>query len=99
MLKWRRSLAAAMAIAMLRVLCYVFVHKFLFNAHFDLEPDYIIRKPIVYTEFNDIFYIGKYCQLFTHKSIIDQYVFSPLKRVGCKFRKMSETMPETAPSP
>jgi len=41
-----RSLAAAMAITMLRVLRYVFVHKFLFNAHFDLEPDYIIRKPI-----------------------------------------------------
>jgi len=31
---------------MLRVLCYVFVYKFLFNAHFDLEPDYITRKPI-----------------------------------------------------
>jgi len=28
----------------LSVLCYVFVHKFLFNPHFDLEPDYIIRK-------------------------------------------------------
>jgi len=35
---------AAVAFTMLRVLCYVFVHKFLFNAHFDLEPDYIIRK-------------------------------------------------------
>jgi len=39
MLKWWRSLAAAMAMAMLRVLYYVFVHKFLFNAKFDLEPD------------------------------------------------------------
>ena len=48
MLKWQCSLAAAMAIAMLRVLCYIFVYKFLFNAHFDLEPDYIIRKPIVH---------------------------------------------------
>jgi len=46
MLKWRRSLAAAMAITMLLVLCYVFVHKFFFNAHFDLELDYIIRKAI-----------------------------------------------------
>jgi len=26
--------------------CYVFVHKFLFNPHFDLEHDYIIRKGI-----------------------------------------------------
>ena len=34
--------------ATLPVLCYVFVHKFLFNAHFDLEPDYIVRKPIVH---------------------------------------------------
>ena len=30
------------------VKCYVFVPTFLFNAHFDLEPDYIIRKPIVH---------------------------------------------------
>jgi len=30
------------------VKCYVFVHTFLFNAHFDLEPDYIIRKAIVH---------------------------------------------------
>jgi len=30
------------------VKCYIFVHTFLFNAHFDLEPDYIIRKPIVH---------------------------------------------------
>jgi len=33
---------------MLRLLCYVFVHKFLFNPHFDLEPDYIVRKPIIH---------------------------------------------------
>jgi len=39
-------LRAAMPIATLHVLCYIFVHKFLFNAHFDLEPDYIVRKPI-----------------------------------------------------
>ena len=42
------SLSAAVTVAMLRVLCYVFAHKFLFNLHFDLEPDYIIRKPIVH---------------------------------------------------
>jgi len=46
-------------IAMLRVLCYVFVHKLLFNAHFDLEPDYIIRKQFD-TEFNDVICVGKY---------------------------------------
>jgi len=32
--------------AILPVLCYVFVHKFLFKPHFHLKPDYIIRKPI-----------------------------------------------------
>ena len=42
------SLAAAVAVAMLRVLCYVFAHKFLFNPHVDLEPDYIVRKPIIH---------------------------------------------------
>ena len=41
------SLAAAVAVAMLHVLCYIFAHKFLFNPHFDLEPDYIIRKPVI----------------------------------------------------
>ena len=32
--------------AMLRLFCYMFAHEFLFNPHFDLEPDYIIRKGI-----------------------------------------------------
>jgi len=35
--KWPPT--AAVAVAMLHALCYVFVHKFLFNPHFDLEPD------------------------------------------------------------
>ena len=42
------SLAAAVAVAMLRLFCYGFAHEFLFNPEFDLEPDYIIRKPIVH---------------------------------------------------
>jgi len=33
---------------MLHLLCYVFVHKFLFNPHLDLEPDCIIRQPIIH---------------------------------------------------
>jgi len=52
-------------IAMMRVLCYVFVHKFLFNAHFDLEPDYIIRKAIGH-RIQDVICVGKYWHLFTH---------------------------------
>ena len=41
------SLADAVVVAMLRLFCYMFAHEFLFNSHIDLEPDYIIRKPIV----------------------------------------------------
>jgi len=33
-------------IAMLRMFCCVFALEFLFNPQFDLEPDYIIRKPL-----------------------------------------------------
>jgi len=33
-------------IAMLRLFCCVFALEFLFNPQFNLEPDYIIRKPI-----------------------------------------------------
>jgi len=90
----RRSVTAAGAMNELSVLCYVFVHKFLFNPYFDLEPDYIIRKQFR-TEFNDVIYVGKYCQLLKHESIIDQYSMSPFK-IGPKFRKLPETMPETA---
>ena len=39
----QRSIVAVLAMDVLSVFCYVFVHKFLFNPHFDLEPDYIIR--------------------------------------------------------
>ena len=30
------------------LLAYVFADEFLFNPQFDLEPDYIIRKPLVH---------------------------------------------------
>ena len=32
------------AVGVLWLLWYIFPHEFLFNLHFDLEPDYIIRK-------------------------------------------------------
>ena len=35
-------------IAMLRLFCCIFALEFLFNPQFDLEPDYIIRKPILH---------------------------------------------------
>ena len=43
--KWPQATAICCygPIAMLHVLCYVFAHTFLFNPHFYLEPDYIIR--------------------------------------------------------
>jgi len=34
-------------IAMLRLFCCVFALEFLFNPQFDLEPHYIIRKPLL----------------------------------------------------
>jgi len=46
-----------------------------------------------------MFCIGKYCQLFTHKRIVDQYhdqyAVSLFKSMDPKFRKMPKTMPET----
>jgi len=42
----QRSIVAAVAMDVLRLFCYIFAHEFLFNPHFDLEPDYIIRKGI-----------------------------------------------------
>ena len=42
----QHSVVAVVTMDVLSVLCYIFVHKFLFNPHFDLEPDYIIRKSI-----------------------------------------------------
>jgi len=35
-------------IAMLRLFCCIFAFEFLFNPQFDLEPDYIVRKPLLY---------------------------------------------------
>ena len=48
-----------------------FYCTFRVNPHFDLEPDYITRKPIVH-RIQRYILRRKYCQLFTHESIIDQ---------------------------
>jgi len=42
----QRSVIADVAVEVLRLVCYIFSHEFLFNPHFNLEPDYIIRKGI-----------------------------------------------------
>jgi len=42
----QRSVIGPVAVEVLRLFCYIFAHEFLFNPYFDLEPDYIIRKPI-----------------------------------------------------
>jgi len=73
----QRSIVADVAMDALRLFCYIFSHKFLFNPHFDLEPDYIIKREFD-TELNSIPCIWKYCQFFTHESIIDQYAISAL---------------------
>jgi len=38
------SVIAPVAMEVLRLFCYIFAREFLFNPHFNLEPDYIIRK-------------------------------------------------------
>jgi len=42
----QRSIITDVAVEVLRLFCYIFSHEFLFNPHFDLEPDYNIRKEI-----------------------------------------------------
>jgi len=42
----QRSVVAAVAMDVLRLFCYIFANEFLFNPHFDLEPDFIIKKGI-----------------------------------------------------
>jgi len=101
LLKWPPA-AAAVAVAMLRLFCYVL------HMNFSSTPTSILNLTISqeshsYAEFFDIFRVGKYCQLFTHESKIDQYhdqyAISPFKRTELRFRKKLKTMPETAPSP
>jgi len=41
------SYSLHLRIAMLHLFCCVFALEFLFNLQFDLEPDYIIRKPLL----------------------------------------------------
>jgi len=42
----QRSIIAPIAVKVLRLFWYIFAPEFLFNPHFDLEPDCIIRKGI-----------------------------------------------------
>ena len=45
----QRSVVADIAMGVhVAFVCYIFAHEFLFNPHFDLEPDYIVRKGIRY---------------------------------------------------
>jgi len=74
---YRTACSSSAAVAILGVFELLHSCTFRVNPHFDLEPDYIIRKPIV-PEFNDVICVGKYCQLFIHESIIDQYAISAL---------------------
>jgi len=67
--------------------CFVaFLHL-----NFSSTPNSILNMTILqeghsFAKFNDTFCVGKYCQLFTHESIIDQYAISALYS------------PQTAPS-
>jgi len=70
----RPQLFAATAKSPCCTCCVTFLH-----IHFSSTPTLILNLTISSesqsaTEFYDIFCVGKYCQLFTHESIIDQYV-------------------------
>ena len=63
------------------MLSYQYVWRWNIRVHFASTPTWILNLTIPYesqpnTEFNDTFCVGKYCQLFTHESIINQYVTS-----------------------
>ena len=79
-------------IAMLRLFCYVFAHEFLFNPHLDLEPDYIIRKPI--------FHRIQRCNL--SREILSTFhtrVDSHTSRSSISTPFLHSIHPQTAPSP
>ena len=52
---------------------------FLLNPHFDLEPDYIVRKPIK-RRCQDILSVQKYSQLFTQES--NTFLIPPIHTNG-----------------
>jgi len=89
------SVIAPVAVEVLRLFCYIISHEFLFNPHFDLEPDYIIRKGIrhriqrytVHTEILSTFHTQVECISQRHYALWNQYM--------PRCRKMPETMPET----
>jgi len=87
-----------MAITMLCVLCYVFVHKFLFNAHFDLEPVYIIRKPIVH---RIQWYILRREILSTFHTRVEyiSHVMLPTEMNGAKMPKNARNHARNSPFP
>ena len=64
----RPQLCCYRPIAVLRLFCYVFALEFLFNPHFDLEPDYIIRKPIIH---RILWYIPRREMLSTFHTWVD----------------------------
>jgi len=81
-----RSVIAPVAVEVLRLFCHIL------HMNFSSSPTSILNLTVSQesqsiTEFYDTFGVGKYCQLFTHESIIDQYDISALYS------------PQTAPSP
>jgi len=98
------SVVAAVTMDVLSGLCYVFVHKFLFNPHLDLEPDYVIRKPIIHR----IQWCNLRWEKFStfHTRVENSSVSWSVRHFsiqinGAEFSKNPtiKTMPETATSP
>ena len=71
----QRRVVIDVAMDVLRVLCY----RYVLYKNFSSTPIWILNLTISWerefdTEFNGIPCIRKYCQFFTHESIIDHYV-------------------------
>ena len=90
--KWPPAAAVAISSRYVAFVLLRFAHEFLFNPHFDLEPDYIIRKPLLH-RILDIFSIGKYCQLFTHESSAFLSVITPIETKACPDAKKCQKQP------
>jgi len=78
--------------------CYVFVYKFLLNLTSILNLT-ISSQSQSYTEFNDIFCVGKYCQLFTHESNAFLSVMSPIETMHTQMPKNARNDARNSPFP
>jgi len=84
-------------------LCCVCCVTYLY-VNFSSTPTSILNRIIssereLDTEFNDIFCVGKYCQLFTHDSNAFLSVMSPIETMHTQMRKNARNHARNSPFP